>query len=224
MHDVAELHPAGGVEVSGLDERVAVVARVLSAVDDALAEPVRAALDALARVQPAPGAEDDLAEAQEQLQALRARLAALTRLAEAQHPLQRSPVEVSDVLQSALAGLEADAGRVFAPPCELEVAVDARALASALRELAENALEASNGPVRLEAAQHGRELRLTVTGEGRWPAELDEACDPFWTTKPQSLGLGLAVAHAVAHAHGGRLEQVGGGVALVLPLDQSMGP
>jgi PAS domain S-box-containing protein len=50
-------------------------------------------------------------------------------------------------------------------------------------------------------------VRLSVTdcGTGIPPEELEHVFEPFYTTKPQGLGLGLAVCRTIMRAHGGNL-------------------
>jgi signal transduction histidine kinase/CheY-like chemotaxis protein len=49
-------------------------------------------------------------------------------------------------------------------------------------------------------------LRVSDTGKGMSPEQLDRAFDPFYTTKPlgEGTGLGLATVHAIAEQNGGR--------------------
>jgi PAS domain S-box-containing protein len=43
------------------------------------------------------------------------------------------------------------------------------------------------------------------SGPGLDPKGLDRLFDAFYTTKPQGLGMGLAISHSIIEAHGGRL-------------------
>jgi two-component system sensor kinase FixL len=49
------------------------------------------------------------------------------------------------------------------------------------------------------------ELSVEDTGAGIAPEIYENIFDPFHTTKPQGLGVGLAVSRRIAQAHGGRL-------------------
>jgi two-component system sensor histidine kinase FlrB len=84
---------------------------------------------------------------------------------------------------------------------------DRKAIAGALTNLLENAVQASGhgGQVVLEARQEGRMLAFRVRDNGRGidPALQSRLFEPFFTTRADGTGLGLAIARGVARAHGG---------------------
>jgi len=43
------------------------------------------------------------------------------------------------------------------------------------------------------------------SGTGFKPEEMDRLFEAFYTTKPQGMGMGLAISHSIIEAHGGRL-------------------
>ena len=62
--------------------------------------------------------------------------------------------------------------------------------------------------LEIEAARHGEHmLRISVrdSGVGLDPEERDKIFQAFYTTKPDGLGMGLAISRSIVEAHGGRL-------------------
>jgi PAS domain S-box-containing protein len=53
----------------------------------------------------------------------------------------------------------------------------------------------------------GQRIRVTVrdTGVGMPPDVRDHMFETFYTTKPQGIGMGLAISQSIIHAHGGQL-------------------
>lgn len=81
------------------------------------------------------------------------------------------------------------------------------ALSGAISNLVANAVEAGAKKVRIVLRREGQEIALHVANDG--PAISDELkkkiFEPFYTTKSNGTGLGLAVVAAVTKVHHGRL-------------------
>ena len=86
-------------------------------------------------------------------------------------------------------------------------------LQQVLVNLVTNALEAmaavSDGPRRLtiRTALDGDEAVVSVadSGPGLMPGEASQIFDSFYTTKPDGIGVGLAISRSIVEAHGGTL-------------------
>ena len=94
-------------------------------------------------------------------------------------------------------------------PAGASVFVEIEGLRGAVLNLALNAIEAAGrgGTVAIRAAADAGKVSIDVrdTGAGP-PSELgDSLFDPFVTSKPEGVGLGLALARQVAIDHGGTL-------------------
>jgi signal transduction histidine kinase len=90
---------------------------------------------------------------------------------------------------------------------------DAMLLGQVLRSLLANAIEAmgaSGGRITVAATRQGGRGPITLevrdTGPGMPPEQLARVGQPFYTTKPRGLGVGLALARRVTERCGGRLE------------------
>lgn len=94
--------------------------------------------------------------------------------------------------------------------CTARLTGNRKALAGALTNLLENALEAceAGGRIELAVAADSAGVRFCVRDNGRG---IDSAArarlfQPFFTTRAEGTGLGLAIARGVARAHGGSIE------------------
>jgi two-component system, NtrC family, sensor kinase len=107
-----------------------------------------------------------------------------------------------------------------------------RRLRQVFYNLLKNAVEASgvDGAVRVHITREPGErvaVLISDSGPGIEPAKRQYVFEPFYTTKPEGTGLGLAVSRAIARAHGGDLELAppnGSGAAFRLMLPQKSGP
>ena len=113
------------------------------------------------------------------------------------------------------------------PPCPMPEL----AFTQSLLNLLDNAAEAMDGAgrpeVRVRRADHGA-VTVSVADRGAgWPdAVRDDLAQPFVTTRPNGVGLGLYNAASLADALGGRLElrdREGGGATVVFVIPSQRG-
>ena len=136
---------------------------------------------------------------------------------------ERQPVSVNSVLTETLNLLEAQA---VSQSVTIERDLDPRlpnvsGSASALRQvflnLATNALHAMPQGGRLrcctryEPQKRTAEVRFSDTGPGIPQDVRKHLFEPFFTTRPDGTGLGLALCREFVHQHGGQIEIEAGG-------------
>lgn len=123
------------------------------------------------------------------------------------------PLTGEEVITGALSVLEEhDAARVeVADAPAMALHADPRLLRQALLILLQNALEASKGPIRLALTAGDDEVCFAVWNEGVIAVEDAQrrVFVPFYTTKAQNMGVGLAMARRIAVAHAGTLVLAG---------------
>lgn len=93
------------------------------------------------------------------------------------------------------------------------VRIDLVQIQQVLLNLLNNAIEALDGrpggPRRivLGARRDGKIVRFSVrdSGPGIDPATQDQLLDPFFTSKPNGMGMGLAICNSILEAHEGKL-------------------
>ena len=98
-----------------------------------------------------------------------------------------------------------------------KVSADRTELQQALFNVITNAIEAmtaETGDKRILTVRTARDtldgkgaIRIDVedSGAGFDPAQKDQMFDPFYSTKPKSMGMGLRISRSIVEAHGGRL-------------------
>ena len=66
------------------------------------------------------------------------------------------------------------------------------------------------GVLKVTTARNGSMARLEVTdsGEGIAEDQLESIFNPFYTTKPTGVGLGLAIVSKFVDSHGGKISVV----------------
>jgi len=122
--------------------------------------------------------------------------------------------------------------RTSVTPADATFPADAALLEHAILNLLQNALDATeqtaDAAVTLECKVEATQVLITVTdnGLGLPEHERDRILLPFYSTKPEGSGIGLALVRQVALAHQGRLEirsnePRGAVVSIVLPVASS---
>jgi signal transduction histidine kinase len=114
---------------------------------------------------------------------------------------------------------------------DLRFAFDPDTLRVALSNLVQNAIQASDAgkEVQISARDLGEQVEIRVTdhGSGIDPEHLESIFNPFFTTKPQGVGLGLALVSKIIDEHGGKVSvrsEKGNGTTfeVTLPKEQQL--
>jgi PAS domain S-box-containing protein len=158
---------------------------------------------------------DIVADAKRASQVIR-RLRALFR----REHVDRHPVDVNELIQEVVRLLRHDTERQrISVHCALllglpKVPGDPVQIQQVLLNLLLNAREAiaagGSGPreIRIETREHtpgGIAVVIRDTGIGASEAELERMFEHFVSTKPDGLGMGLAISRSIIQAHGGRI-------------------
>jgi two-component system sensor histidine kinase PilS (NtrC family) len=150
-------------------------------------------------------------------------------------PMRRMPADLAEILDEVLLLLEhrslpANLKVIRQYPESLPTHVDPQQFRQALWNLCINAVQSmpEGGELRVGSAclpDHGRASWLQIwvadTGCGISDEHLPHIFEPFYSTKPEGSGLGLALVYRVLQDHGGQVEvrtRPGEGTAVTLTL------
>ncbi len=134
---------------------------------------------------------------------------------------ERSPVEVNLLIEEVLDLLEGETRRQgirlqWQPAASVRIDVDVLQVQQILVNLLRNAFEAMAGnplnqrEVTMVLAVTDEQVEISVedAGEGISPENIDRVFDAFFTSKPNGVGIGLAISRSIAEDHGGQLSVV----------------
>jgi signal transduction histidine kinase len=159
----------------------------------------------------------------------------LARIERGELRLRREPVDLAELADTVVAGLEAFAERrnlalTLSVDGDTTAVVDPHAIGRVLRNLLDNALRHApdRTTVDVEVVGDGEHVALAVTDEGpgfdpSFQARATAVSTRFDEARTRSgggAGLGLPIARGLVEAHGGRLRvhpQPGGRVTVQLP-------
>lgn len=141
----------------------------------------------------------------------------VTRFLEFARPLQLrlSPVDLAGVLDSAVEHLERNSPRYdvavfknYAPEIG-QLPLDADLMERVFFNLLLNAAQATpaGGAITIKTRVAGDTAEIAVIdrGSGIEPKYLESIFNPFFTTKPEGVGLGLAIVSKIVDEHGGKM-------------------
>jgi signal transduction histidine kinase len=153
-----------------------------------------------------------------------------------------SPIELATLLRDVALIVNADArmkrisfSMEFIDPLPL-VRGDTTHLTQAILNLVLNAFDSvadSNGPrtVTLRTSRENDEIHVCVSdsGKGIAPEVMPRLFDPFYTTKPAGMGMGLTVVRSIIENHGGRIwatsnSDRGATFEFALPIEKTVDP
>ena len=134
-------------------------------------------------------------------------------------PASRATVDLAAIAESArrlIVGMLAHPPAITLEsdlPSTCQVQADGPQIQQVLLNLIKNAIDAGRD---LPADRQAIHIRITGAGQralvqvidrgcGLGPAQLARLGEPFFTTKPEGLGLGLPICKTIIEAHGGRL-------------------
>jgi two-component system sensor histidine kinase HydH len=141
----------------------------------------------------------------------------VTRFLEFARPLklQLAPVELTHALDSAVANLERSSPRYdvavyknYAPeigPLSLDADLMERVFYNLLLNAAQATPAGGAITVKTRLAGDTAEISVIDRGHGIEPKDRESIFNPFFTTKPEGVGLGLAIVSKIVDEHGGKI-------------------
>ena len=172
---------------------------------------IAGSLEALLRREPPPPDWQD--DARSGLKSIAARADALSRFMEAYASLARLPppqkedVDLGELVRRVIS-LEPRLRVNLLPGPDAKVNADAAQIEQALINLVHNAVDASletGGSVSVGWRANGDCVEVFIDDEGHGIMNPGNLFVPFFTTKPEGSGIGLALSRQIAEAHGGSL-------------------
>jgi signal transduction histidine kinase len=211
-------------------ERMATFGQVVASIGHELRNPLGVAETSVflleKRVGTDPGAKKHLQRIGDQIAIANGIISALLDLVR-DRPMDPQPLTVSEVVARAVdlvprpEGIRFDVGTLDG----LRVLGDAAQLRQVFVNLLQNAVEAcgETGVVTVQGRSVDGAVEISVedTGHGLDPAVKSRLFEPLTTTKPQGVGLGLALVKRIADRHRGTVAHVApptGGARFVLTL------
>jgi signal transduction histidine kinase len=115
---------------------------------------------------------------------------------------------------------------------DIRIRADAGLLGQALQEIYVNAMDfcpRNEVSISVTAQEVGEGLRLRISdnGPGILPEHLPQVFDPFFTSKPDGVGMGLTRVKRIVNEHGGEIgvaDGPGGGAVFTITLPEDLPP
>lgn len=131
-------------------------------------------------------------------------------------PLHRSVNDLNEIVERTVTDLErknaGSEGKIIITkdfrPIE-KFSFDATLIESSVSNIVQNAADAmaDGGDLRISTWRNGEfaEIVVSDTGPGIPPEQMENIFNPFFTTKPRGVGLGLALVSKFIDGHGGKI-------------------
>ncbi len=214
------------------------IVRVLSHEINNSLTPIKSIAHSLRRIVDRAGTAgfDRCDEVSQGLSLIEERSGALGRFLRAYAQLARLPkpqprlVSVSELI-ARIVELEKRLPVKMIPSADVRLMADSDQLEQALINLVRNAVDASletDGAVSVGWLAQGGWAEITIDDEGKGLPDTSNLFVPFFTTKPNGSGIGLALSRQIADAHGGTItlenhvDAAGCRAALRLPVAKAL--